>query len=232
MSDLFQQLSADFNGLARLFPLPDLVLFPHVVQPLHIFEPRYVEMIEHALMGDQLIAMSLLKKDWASDYSGEPPVFEDICVGRIITHAKQENGRYNILLAGIARAKIMEELPQDRLYRQARVRLMADKYHSNDEEFHDSLQSSLREHFLELLPQNLANNATFSQFFQGETDLSMLVDVMAFALPLQTELKQKLLGETGVEARAEMLLAHFRTKASNKASDSLSRRFPPDFSTN
>ena len=53
MSDLHHQLPDDFSGIVRLFPLPELVLFPHVVQPLYVFEPRYVEMFEHALMSDQ-----------------------------------------------------------------------------------------------------------------------------------------------------------------------------------
>ena len=55
---------SDFAGTARLFPLPNLVLFPHVMQPLHIFEPRYRQMTADALAGDRLIAVVLLKPGW------------------------------------------------------------------------------------------------------------------------------------------------------------------------
>ncbi len=54
----------DFSGRVRLFPLPNLVLFPHVVQPLHMFEPRYCEMLQDALAGDRLLAMVLLEQGW------------------------------------------------------------------------------------------------------------------------------------------------------------------------
>ena len=56
-----EQLPHDFSGTVRLFPLPNLVMFPHVVQPLHIFEPRYREMLEDALEHDRLLAMALLQ---------------------------------------------------------------------------------------------------------------------------------------------------------------------------
>ena len=61
-----------FKGTARLFPLPDLVMFPHVMQPLHIFEPRYVDLLNSALDSDGLIAMSMLAPGWESDYEGRP----------------------------------------------------------------------------------------------------------------------------------------------------------------
>ena len=63
-----------FSGVARLFPLPNLVLYPHVMQPLHIFEDRYREMLEDALAGDRLIAMALLEPGWETDYESRPPI--------------------------------------------------------------------------------------------------------------------------------------------------------------
>ena len=64
-----------FSGTARLFPLPNLVLFPHVMQPLHIFEPRYRSMLEDALASDGLIAMALLAPGWENDYEGRPNLY-------------------------------------------------------------------------------------------------------------------------------------------------------------
>ncbi len=61
---------ANFSGVARLFPLPNLVMFPHVLQPLHVYEPRYRALLEEALDDDRLIAMAVLAPGWENDYEG------------------------------------------------------------------------------------------------------------------------------------------------------------------
>ena len=86
-----------FSGQARLFPLPNLVLFPHVIQPLHIFEPRYVEMLEDAVADDRLIAMSLLEPGWEENYEGRPAVAQVACLGRVITWQRQPKSRYAVV---------------------------------------------------------------------------------------------------------------------------------------
>ena len=86
MSQLGDELAfvpEQFSGRARLFPLPNLVLFPHVVQPLHVFEPRYVDLLHDALEDDRLIAMSLLEAGWEKDYEGRPALYPTACLGRI-----------------------------------------------------------------------------------------------------------------------------------------------------
>ena len=105
---------ADFDGVVRLFPLPNLVLFPHVVQPLRIFEPRYRELMGEALQGDRLIAMSLLLPGWEKAYFSQPAVAPMLCVGRVVTHTKETNGDYKLLLLGLRRARIENELEDDR----------------------------------------------------------------------------------------------------------------------
>src|SRR5262249_44277168 len=74
----------DFTGVARLFPLPNFVLMPHVVKPLHVFEPRYRQLVSDALAGDQLIALVLLKPDWEGDYEGQPAIHDVACLARIL----------------------------------------------------------------------------------------------------------------------------------------------------
>src|SRR5262245_33693921 len=93
--------TAQFSGVARLFPLPNLVLFPGIMQPLHVFEPRYREMLEDSLACDRLIAMSLLQPGWQKDYEGRPPVASVACLGRVVSHQREIDGRYNLLLAGL-----------------------------------------------------------------------------------------------------------------------------------
>src|SRR5688572_11857794 len=95
---------------ARLFPLPSLLMFPHVVQPLHIFEPRYCAMLEDALAGDKLIAMVLLQPGWEENYEGRPPIAPVVCLGKIMAHERLPTGRHNILLRGLRRAAIRREL--------------------------------------------------------------------------------------------------------------------------
>ena len=75
---------ANFAGVARLFPLPNLVFFPHVMQPLHIFEPRYRQMTADALAGDRLIALTLLQPGWEDQYEGRPAVHPVACLGRVV----------------------------------------------------------------------------------------------------------------------------------------------------
>src|SRR6266545_6172021 len=110
MSDDLSPL-ADFAGTARLFPLPNLVFFPHVMQPLHIFEPRYRQMTADALAGDRLIAMALLRPGWEPDYEKVPPIYPVVCLGRIVADQRLEDGRYRLLLRGLSRAGIVEEVP-------------------------------------------------------------------------------------------------------------------------
>ena len=117
----------DFSGTARLFPLPNLVMFPHVVQPLHIFEARYRQLMADALEDDRLIGMALLCPGWEEDYHEKPGVFPTICLGRIEHEERLSDGRYNLLLQGLCRARIREEVKVDRLYRVVRVDLLEDE---------------------------------------------------------------------------------------------------------
>jgi Lon protease-like protein len=111
---------AGFPDSIRIFPLPNVVLFPHVDLPLHIFEPRYREMVDDALAGDRLIGMVLLRGDWRKDYHGAPDVFPLGCVGRIETFSQLPDGRSNLVLRGARRFEIRGEIA-GRSFRQARV---------------------------------------------------------------------------------------------------------------
>src|ERR1700674_2065228 len=108
------------SDLLPLFPLPTVVLFPNVFLPLHIFEPRYREMTTDAIASDRMIGMVLLQSGWEHDYEGCPPVYRIGCSG-VITHVERlQDGRYNIVLRGLERFRILEE-DRGRLYRLARA---------------------------------------------------------------------------------------------------------------
>jgi uncharacterized protein len=96
-------------GVIPLFPLPGVVLFPHVSLPLHVFEPRYRKMVEDALEGHKTIGMVLLRPGWETDYYGRPPVFGTGCAGRIEACEPLEGGKYDVVLQGVTRFRVVEE---------------------------------------------------------------------------------------------------------------------------
>src|SRR5271170_7665930 len=100
---------ADLSAVP-LFPLPNVVLFPRAVLPLHIFEERYKAMTADTLCGDGQIAMALLKPGWEKCYYHRPAIEPVVCVGVILSHEKLADGTYNFLLQGVARARITREL--------------------------------------------------------------------------------------------------------------------------
>ncbi len=95
-----------------IFPLPNVVLFPAALLPLHIFEPRYRAMVADALEGERLIGLVMLRPGWERQYEGTPDVYPVGCAG-FITHADRlPDGRYNIMLRGIEKFRILEERPE------------------------------------------------------------------------------------------------------------------------
>lgn len=105
-----------------LFPLPNVVFFPKTYLPLHIFEPRYREMVSDVAAGGQCVGMVLLKEGWEQDYYGNPPIFDIGCVGRLVSVQGLPDGRSNILLQGLHRFEIIEQ-DYERSYRRGRIAL-------------------------------------------------------------------------------------------------------------
>jgi uncharacterized protein len=94
------------SDVTPLFPLPDVVFFPKTLLPLHVYEPRYRALASEALEQDKAICTALLKPGWESDYYGSPEVYSVGCVGKIVQHQKLPDGRYNIMLDGVAKVRI------------------------------------------------------------------------------------------------------------------------------
>jgi hypothetical protein len=116
-----------------IFPLPDLALFPNSVQPFHIFEPRYREMIADALAGDSVIGMVMLQPGYEDDYEGRPPIFLLGCAGVIVASELLPDGRYNIALRGVAKFRVLGE-DQSRAYRLADVEALSESAVSDPEQ--------------------------------------------------------------------------------------------------
>ena len=222
--------AADFSGTARLFPLPNLVMFPHVLQPLHIFEPRYREMVEEALAGDRLIAMALLAPGWETEYEGRPAVCPVVCLGRIASHQRLDDGRLNMLLAGLRRARLLRELPPDKLFREAEVEILDDVYPTKASGRRLTLQRRLVDLFRQQMPNLKQLHEQLDQIMASEVPLGILTDILAFTLKLELRVKEQLLSETDVDRRAETLLTALQSGHASPESPTV--KFPPDFSMN
>jgi Lon protease-like protein len=108
-----------------IFPLPNVTFFPQTLLPLHVFEPRYRKMTANCLSGDRLMGVSLLKEGWQKDYFGRPPICKTFGVGKIVDHEQLKDGRYNIILEGLFRVRLIEEYPTKQ-YRTARAQVIQD----------------------------------------------------------------------------------------------------------
>ena len=232
-------LPTDFDGIVRLFPLPNLVMFPHVIQALHIFEPRYCEMLSEALESDHLITMAVLEPGWESHYELVPKLSKFVCIGRVVSHTPVGDGRHNILLAGIQRARIIEELTEDVQFRKARVEIIED-IPMEDPVAQEAARLELLKLFRPALPEDLAQSDAFSDLLSQHIPLGSLTDVIAYAINFPQAIKQVLLGEHRVQVRYQILaeqLAHWAntSKSNNLANEKPIRSFdgnPPPFSVN
>jgi ATP-dependent Lon protease len=219
-----------FRGVARLFPLPNLVVFPHVMQPLHIFEPRYQQMLEDAIVGDGLIAMTVLAPSWESDY-GRPPIRSTACLCRVATHCKTDQGTYNALLVGVQRIKIVRELAPANLFRVAEVRLVDDAYPPENAPGRRQLQRRLATAFRRALPKMPGGCEQIEQLLSADVPLGMLTDIVAYALSLDQKVKEDLLAQPVADLRA-LLLLECLGAAKPAAVAPCRDDFPPQFSQN
>jgi len=221
-----QAALAGFQGEVRLFPLPNLVLFPHVMQGLHIFEPRYRQMFRDALAGDRLIALALLRPGWEDEYDATPEIEPVACLGRIMWHEQLQDGRYNLRLRGLIRVGLTEELPTDRLYRIARAELVPDVLPAEMQRL-KSLRKQLSDAVLPRFTEDTSAFQQLHELFAGDEPLGHVCDVLSYALPLPQEMKQSLLAEPHVDLRAEIMIQTLRVSAARAT-----RTFPPAFSAN
>jgi ATP-dependent Lon protease len=199
-----------FSGRARLFPLPNLILFPHTVQPLHVFEPRYVEMVEEALAADLMIAPVWLQPGWERSHDGRPPVAPVACLGRILSHHRLADGKFNLIVQGVRRAAIRRELPATRSFRQAEVELLDDFYPSSGSARRQQMQQMLIDLTSELLPNPEALREQFEELLASPGKLGLMTDVFAFGLGLPLTVKQQLLADWNVDRRARLLVEKLR----------------------
>ena len=211
------------EGPLRLFPLPGFVMFPHVAHPFHLFEARYLALAEAALSGDQLIALAVLKPGWESDYELTPAIYSTVCVGRISAHAATEQGTMNVIVRGLTRATVIEEVAGNTLFREVIARKVTPPQEVDDG-LHAHLQVRLVARLEEYLLARGADRSDVETLTDECCDLHRLTDIVTFSMVESFDERRELLEEFDPIVRAKRLL---RTLA-----ESGSRTFPPPFSDN
>lgn len=219
----------DFGGISRLFPLPGVVLFPHVVLPLHIFEPRYRQLTEDALAGDRFITLVQIPPGCGETGGVEPEIEAIGCLGRILECERLPDGRFNYLLLGRKRVRILGELKSSTLYQQARVELLEDiDPGPRASRYRDALVAHFRARVASLGPID----PDLEHILHCELSLGVLTDILAHALGPPLALKQQLLAERRVEERAKVLCQLLTTNAEVLSEGPRRPLYPPSISPN
>jgi Lon protease-like protein len=192
-----------------IFPLPSVVLFPNVFLPLHIFEPRYRQMVAEALSGDRLIGMTLLRAAASAD-EAQPAVYPVGCAG-VITHVERlADGRFNIILRGVEKFRILGEDPAapGQLYRKALV-------DSVDEAVPDGERETLalERRRLETRLAPLFERARAESFLPQTMPDADLINALAQYLEFDPVERQALLEQPGPLARCRAMMELLDVKA-------------------
>jgi Lon protease-like protein len=183
-----------------VFPLPNVVLFPDVMLPLHIFEPRYRQMVrETSEKTPPLIGMALLRGNWQEQYEGRPEIFPVCCAGEMARVAPLADGRFNIMLRGVRECRLKEEVyDAGKLYRQFVVEWLRPEK--------QTVVAALRQDLKKLLDAYLQKNETVQKFLNDPTvEDEFFVNFFAFHLDLLPIEKQSLLEAGSLAERATLL---------------------------
>jgi Lon protease-like protein len=217
---------ANFDGPIPLFPLPNAVLFPQIVLPFHIFEPRYRKMVEDTLEDRHLVGLSLLQPGWEEESQGRPPIHPVGCVGRIGDLSKLPDGRFNLSLFGLRRFRITEEIPSDP-YRRALVDWLPEA--SGDaapEEERRVIEQAVR--LLNAVPMLREDELINPEAFPGGEQFARSVHSLAIRSRLFPVELQRLPELDGPFARAEALARTLAVRVASRRSAERSQKFAPE----
>lgn len=189
-----------------IFPLPEAVLFPATLLPLHVFEPRYLDLVDAVLASDeQYLGIVQLTGDWRHEYQGRPPIRSLFGLGRVVNHETTDGGRRNILVHGLARATILEELPPDERFRTVRCQVVAGTARTGEIALKMATVRQLAASWLAAVPGLDMKQA--ESLFDPEAPPAQVMDAIASALPLGGEVRQALLEAQDLESRADQLVS-------------------------
>lgn len=213
-----------FSGRLPLFPLPNVTLFPHGLLPLHVFEPRYRALTEAALQGERLIGMAVLRPGWEADYQGNPPVHEIVGLGRVVKDERLADGRFNLLLVGLARARVVEEI-QSSPFRVARVEPLEERPAAG--EAYERRRRILHTFYAQKLREVTPAGEPAPELPE-DIPLGDLCDLVASGFVSDPDDRLFYLTQADVAARCDRLMEFFKTLSPS----SKPRAWPPEHSAN
>ena len=188
-----------FNNLPKeipIFPLSNFIIFPKTSVPLNIFEPRYIEMINDAMKENKIIGM-IQPKDPGKDF---PMLYNVGCAGKITSFNETEDGRYLIVLVGVSRFKITEELKTQKLYRKCKVDFKDFCY--DFEENNEEIKFSDLEFIFKKLKSLFIKQGYVIDWKElQKQSLNQTINALAMASPFSLEEKQILLETAGLNER-------------------------------
>jgi len=184
-----------------VFPLSNFIIFPDTTVPLNIFEPRYIEMIDDSMKGSRMIGMIQPKK---KSNNLVPELYNIGCVGKITSFSETEDGRYLIVLNGLSRFKILDEVKNNKLYRECEV--------SFNEFENDiiSIKEDIKFLDLEFIFKNLKTLFEKRGYLINwkeleKQNLDQTINTLAMASPFSLEEKQALLEAKNLNSRKTKL---------------------------
>ncbi|MDA7884943.1 LON peptidase substrate-binding domain-containing protein [bacterium] len=225
-------LPEDFGNVVRLFPLPNVVLFPGIVQALQLFEPRYKSLAEDAIESDQLITIGLIDSQWKTEQSDVPSIAKTVCIGRVLSHTKLEDGRYNIFLVGVSRAEVVSELVTETPYRMAEVRLIEEQL-IEDHEL-SVLRTEVCAKFRKLASYRTGwHQDALDQFLGEDLPLGQLIDMVCYSCGAGIPEQQLVLETVDLAERGNVVLEILNGQIrASESEQSSTQDFPPSFSLN
>lgn len=203
-----RETAFDPSALSSLpiFPLPNCVLLPGGLLPLHVFEPRYRELTRDCLAGHQLMGVARLRPGYESTYYGRPPVYERFGVGKIICSEELPDGRFALLLRGVARVELARELPAARQYRLVEARELADAdVDPLDARQHHHKLVTLCDRLAEVIEEGGSQLRELARAFDSP---GACADAVAAALIMDADVRQELLEACDPMVRIQRTLGH------------------------
>jgi Lon protease-like protein len=186
-----------------IFPLPNVTLFPGALLPLHVFEPRYREMLRDALGRRNILAIARLQPGFEQDYDGRPAVFDVCGVGAIESWSERDDGRFDIAVRGLARLRIIEELPPQRAFRQVRAERIVEPV--PEPALVAAWQVKLGSLWERLTPHLPEQVRDLKALTKGTDDASAYADRLAAAMVADPDACQQLLSEADPAERLRLL---------------------------
>ncbi len=200
MSESIDRARAAVSRL-KVFPLPPVVLLPGTALPLHIFEERYRAMVKAALETDRIFAMAQVSPGQESLLAGAPQLEPIVCVGSIVAHTLLENGRSNLVLVGVARARIEHEWPATKAYREVAAELLLDEDVPSGSEDEVELRQAVVE-LVARLPTDVGERVAQ---VTGRVHGGALADVVAATIMEDVTRRFEVLSELDVRARMRVV---------------------------